>query len=127
MEPSGTKLKSADFIVTKNKVYLDKKITGGNPGMLLIHAKWCGHCQRFMPTFNELVTQMGDKFPVISIEDVELKDSDSLLSALNFRGFPTIKFFDQSGAIIADFNGERSKAGIMSHICKIYHHCISYH
>ena len=127
MEPLGTKLNSGDFIVTKDKVYLDKKITDGKPGMILIHAKWCGHCQRFMPTFNELVGQLKSNFPLVSIEDADLANSESLTTALNFRGYPTIKFFDQSGAIIGDYKGQRSKTDVLAHVCKVYHHCILEH
>ena len=127
MEPIGPKLTPQDFSLTKDKVYIDKRLTQSKPGMLLIHAKWCGYCQRFMPTFNEIAAQMGNSFPLLSIEDSELSKSDSLTAGLKFRGYPTIKFFDQSGAIIGEYNDERSKSGIMNHICKIYHHCISYH
>jgi thiol-disulfide isomerase/thioredoxin len=123
----GPKLVSSDFKVTKDGVYIHPKITKGNPGMLLIHANWCGHCQRFKPTFNELCKQLGNDFPCTSIEDSNLED-DSLKKALNFQGYPTIKFFDQNGKIIGDYNkGDRSKRALLDHICDLYHHCITYH
>lgn len=123
----GKQLKSSDFKVTKNGVYVHQKVNGGNPGMLLIFANWCGHCQRFKPTFNELCNQLGNDFPCISIEDSNLDDND-LKTALDFKGYPTIKFFDQNGKIIGDYNkGDRSKQAMLDHICDLYHHCISYH
>ena len=123
----GKQLKSSDFKVTKNGVYVNQKVNGGNPGMLLIFANWCGHCQRFKPTFNELCKQLGDEFSCTSIEDSNLDDND-LKTALNFKGYPTIKFFDQNGKIIGDYNkGDRSKQAMLDHICDLYHHCISYH
>lgn len=123
----GQKLKSSHFKVSGNHVYVDPKIHGGNPGLLLIYANWCGHCQRFKPTFNDLCRQLGKDFPCTSIEDADM-DDDNLKSALNFRGYPTIKFFDQSGKIIGDYNsGDRSKEALLNHICDLYHHCIKYH
>jgi thiol-disulfide isomerase/thioredoxin len=123
----GKQLKSSDFKVTKNGVYVNQKVNGGNPGMLLIFANWCGHCQRFKPTFNELCKQLGDEFSCTSIEDSNLDDND-LKTALDFKGYPTIKFFDQNGKIIGDYNkGDRSKQAMLDHICDLYHHCISYH
>jgi thiol-disulfide isomerase/thioredoxin len=123
----GQKLKSSHFKVSGNQVYVDPKIHGGNPGLLLIYANWCGHCQRFKPTFNDLCRQLGKDFPCTSIEDSDM-DDDNLKSALNFRGYPTIKFFDQSGKIIGDYNsGDRSKEALLNHICDLYHHCIKYH
>ena len=123
----GKQLKSSDFKVTKNGVYVNQKVNGGNPGMLLIFANWCGHCQRFKPTFNELCKELGNDFPCTSIEDSNLDDND-LKTALDFKGYPTIKFFDQNGKIIGDYNkGDRSKQAMLDHICDLYHHCISYH
>lgn len=123
----GKQLKSSDFKVTKNGVYVNQKVNGGNPGMLLIFANWCGHCQRFKPTFNELCKQLGDEFSCTSIEDSNLDDND-LKTAFDFKGYPTIKFFDQNGKIIGDYNkGDRSKQAMLDHICDLYHHCISYH
>ena len=115
----GQKLKSSDFKITKNGVYVNNSITGGNPGLLLIHANWCGHCQRFKPTFNELCQQLGKDFPCTSIEDANL-DYDNLKQSLNFKGYPTIKFFDQSGKIISEYQGrDRSKSALLDHICDL--------
>ena len=123
----GQKLNSSHFEITKNGVYVHPRITGGNPGLLLIHANWCGHCQRFKPTFNELCRQLGKDFPCTSIEDSELNDEE-LKTALDFRGYPTIKFFDQSGKIIGEYSGgNRTKEALLEHICELYHHCIKYH
>lgn len=123
----GQKLTSSDFKITNNGVYVDSKITRGNPGLLLIHANWCGHCQRFKPTFNELCKQLGNDFPCTSIEDANL-DDDNLKKSLNFKGYPTIKFFDQSGKIISEYQGgDRSKEALLNHVCDLYHHCIKYH
>jgi thiol-disulfide isomerase/thioredoxin len=123
----GQKLKSSDFKITNKGVYVNSRITRGNPGLLLIHANWCGHCQRFKPTFNQLCQQLGDDFPCTSIEDTNL-DDDNLKKALDFKGYPSIKFFDQSGKIINEYQGgNRSKDALLSHICDVYHHCIKYH
>lgn len=119
----GIKLSQNDFSISRNGVYINKNLK--SPGMLLIFANWCGHCQRFKPTFNELCRQLGNDFHCISIEDTQLQQNDNLIKALNFRGFPTIKFFDQSGKIIGEYNGERSKAELLKHICKVYHYCTS--
>lgn len=125
MKPQGYKLKSQDFKINSGQVYINTDVTKKNPGIILIWANWCGHCHRFIPTFNELQKQLGPNFPLVSLEE---SDIDKQLSRdLNINGFPTIKFFDQSGKIIADYNKERDKASLLDHICKVYHHCIIYH
>jgi thiol-disulfide isomerase/thioredoxin len=127
MKPEGVILKARDFQISNNKVYINPNKTDGNPGMLLIHATWCGHCKHFMPTFNEIATKIGSDFCCASIESEELKGQDTLTSALDFQGFPTICFFDQNGMIIAQYDGGRSADAILDQICKVYHHCINHH
>jgi thiol-disulfide isomerase/thioredoxin len=122
----GTKLSQKDFTMTKNGVYINKNLK--SPGMILIYANWCGHCQRFKPTFNQLYRQLGTDFHCMSLEDTELKGNANLNQALNIQGYPTIKFFDQKGKIIGEYNnGDRSKEALLKHICKVYHHCVKLH
>ena len=127
MKPKGIHLRSEDFKSNSNQVYINTDIVKGNPGMLFIYASWCGHCHRFMPIFNELQEQLGPNFPLVSLEDTELDKNKQLSRNLNVNGFPTIKFFDQSGKIISEYNKSRDKQSLLDHICKIYHHCIIYH
>ena len=123
LQLSGKILSSRDFTIKGSDVYVNKY--DGNPGMLLIHATYCGHCTRFAPTFNEIANSIGKDFCCASIESEQL--NKQLSSALKFQGFPTIKFFDQSGKIIGEYNKERNKETILNEICQIYHHCILRH
>lgn len=127
MELRGIKLESKDFILKSDEVYINTNITKKNPGMLFVYANWCGHCQRFKSTFNELQQQLGSDFPLVSLEDIELNKNTILSKSLQVQGFPTIKFFDQNGKIIENYNKNRDKQTILEHICKVYHHCINYH
>ena len=127
MELRGIKLGSNDFISNSDGVYINTNITKKNPGMLFVYANWCGFCVKFKSTFNELQQQLGSDFPLVSLEDVELKKNTKLSDSLNVQGFPTIKLFDQNGKIVSDYNKNRDKATILQHICKVYHHCINYH
>lgn len=127
MKLQGIKLTANDFISNSDGVYINTNITKKNPGMLFVFASWCGHCHKFMPIFNELQQQLGSDFPLVSLEDTELKKNTKLSNSLDVQGFPTIKFFDQRGKIVSDYNKNRDKESILEHICKIYHHCINYH
>lgn len=107
------------------------KNSSGNPGILLIHATWCGHCKRFIPVYQSLCRKLNrknmDDFPCVAIEDADLSEKPELVKALNFIGYPTIKFFDQYGKIIGNYEGERGEKQILDTICKVYHHCITQH
>ena len=124
-EIKGVILKNNDFTSNLNGVYVNQNKINKNPGMLLIWGDFCSHCHRFIPTFNELCNSIGNDFTCTSIESVEI--TDDLKNKLSFRGFPTIKFFDQSGRIIGDYNGSREKGDILEHICNVYHHCYYNH
>lgn len=128
MTPAGINLKISDLSIKNNAIYINTNLTGKNPGLILIWADYCGHCHRFLPTFNKLSQQLGNEFPFTSIEHSELKKDQDIMQTLDFKGYPTIKFFDQNGKIIGEYNsGDRSTDAILSHICEIYHHCIKFH
>lgn len=120
--PKGTILKARDFQIRNGKAIINPQSINNKPGMLLIRADWCGHCTRFISTFNEIHRSIGYDFTCASIENEDV--SESLSSALGIKGFPTIKFFDQRGSIIAEYNGDRSKSDILDHVCKVYHKCV---
>lgn len=115
-----------NFKITQDGVYTK---TNGNPGMLLVHADWCGHCKHFIPVFRQISQQLNQDsitFPCVAIESEELKADDGKLSkALNIEGFPTLLFFDQSGKIIGNYDGQRDKSSILKSICNVYHRCMN--
>lgn len=122
---SGIILTPSDFYNKNGKLYIKKEKTNGTPGILLIHADWCGHCKRFIPTYNKIVNYYGKKIPCTSIEESVLSRNQQLVKDLNFRGFPTIKFFDQDGFIDKDHNGSRDSTSILKDLCSYYHNCVS--
>ena len=123
-QPHGVILKASDFKVQGKKVYINQKKTNSIPGMLLIWGDFCGHCHRFMSTFNEIADSIGNGYCCTSIESKELKNQDVLTNALDFQGFPTICFFNQNGMIIKQYDGSRDKKAILNEICNSFHYCI---
>jgi len=96
-----------------------KKLRGGNdrtkPKLLLFHAKWCGHCVHFMPTFLKLKHEYADldKIDLISIQE-EQKGGKELIEEYGIQGFPTIKLYD--GNKIHDYNGGRDINNIRDYV-----------
>lgn len=121
----GVRLQASDFKSQQDGVYIDPVKIVYTPGMLLVWAEWCGHCQHFKPIFNEISKQMGLDFILASIEDTELQKGGKLASKLGVEGFPTIMFFNEKGKILETYNGERDKKSVLDNICKVYHKCIT--
>lgn len=124
-------LKISDISLDSNgKPFISQRIIKNCPGMLLIWGSWCPHCVSFKGTFQELNKRLNRNsvtFPCIAIESGECHKDEKKSSALNFSGFPTIKYFDQSGAIIGEHQGQRDTQTLLNDICRIYHHCVEYH
>jgi len=76
------------------------------PTMMLFHAKWCGHCVRFMPEWKKFKKQA-----TINVVEYEADENSEAISANNVKGFPTIKCRTSSGDV-KEFNGERTVAGL---------------
>ncbi len=61
--------------------------------VLLIHAFWCGHCQNFVPKWNNLVETYKKKrgIKLISIESEALKELQKVYPAVYNRVIPASK------------------------------------
>jgi len=106
---------------------ISQRIIKNCPGMLLIWGNFCHHCISFKPTFQELnkrLNKNSNTFPCIAIENNEIQKDANKASALNFTGFPTIKYFNQYGSIIDEHNGQRDTSSLLNEICKVYHYCV---
>lgn len=120
-------LKQSDCKIVGSDVYISSNIMNGNPGFLLIHAEWCGHCKHFKPIYEQLNRKLNStkiRFPCLAIENVELEHNPILSKALKFQGFPTLKAVDQYGKVLGDYNGDRSIDELLNTVCKLYHHCV---
>lgn len=76
------------------------------PTMMLFHAKWCGHCVRFMPEWKKFKKQAK-----INVVEYEADENSEAISENNVKGFPTIKCRTSSGDV-KEFDGERTVAGL---------------
>jgi protein disulfide-isomerase A1 len=84
--------------------------------VLLVHAKWCGHCQALMPEW-EKMKDLLKNHKNVSIHEIESDDSDKDKRLEEFgkkaggqkpsiRGFPTIVRFENGEMI--EYKGERT-------------------
>jgi len=77
-----------------------------NPTLLFFHADWCGHCVRFMPTFDKFAKNInGGKLNIVKFN----ADKDpNYIKSFNVEGFPTILLHVPKENKYINYNGDRS-------------------
>lgn len=75
--------------------------------LILYHATWCGHCVKFVPTWDSMNAKYGNQIKMTKINCVENKEM-----CTNIQSFPTIKL--HKGDKIISYNGDRTPNDIIS-------------
>ena len=116
-------LKATDFELKENKLCISQKLMNNKFGLLLVHAKWCGYCVRFKPTYEEIHKLLNKNFNCMALEDVEL-EKNNLNKYLKIVSYPTLLWVDKKGNIIGRYEGNRDKSVLLREICKKFHSCV---
>jgi len=85
-------------VVILNETNFDQFLLGDEDHAWLVefYASWCGHCQKFAPTFSEVARQMRGWGEVLSVGVVDCGDqkiNQEICSKADILGFPTIKWY----------------------------------
>ena len=87
------------------------KISEGNTGqneLVFFHMNGCGHCDRFMPTWDKFVKEMGT---TIKTKKIEISEDEKLVASADISGFPTIALMNGSKKI-KEYDGDRTVKGL---------------
>lgn len=93
----GRLLPPVDITSESQLAELTKRITKGPLTLVFVYADWCGHCQRFKPTMDELEKD-GNR----SIQTARIRDDvfpKSQLSSAKIEGYPTLMLVENSGKV----------------------------
>ena len=94
----------------------EKLVLSGDKYVLLeAYAPWCGHCKKLEPIYDELATKLANE------DDIVIAKMDATAnehSALNVKGFPTIKFYKKGSTEASDYNGDRTVEGFLAFLEK---------
>ena len=93
-----------------------------NSAIIFVLADWCGHCQDFKPKINDYVQHMSNtnNNGIIALfDDNTMKEANNMPS---INGFPSV-FSMRNGMKHQDYNGERSKEGLINFSNNILSYC----
>ena len=79
LDTDGTKL-----IRSKDTKEVRKLLTSSGPLMVVVYAKWCGHCQSMFEIWKKLASKVDEKAKVYVIEADDYTDKD-------ISGYPSMR------------------------------------
>ena len=100
LQTNGTKL-----IRSKDTKEVRKLLTSSGPLMVIVYAKWCGHCQSMFETWKELASKVDGKAKVYVIEAANYTDKD-------ISGYPSMRIVKNGKS--KDYEGGRSTEELSS-------------
>ena len=78
----------------KNRTF-EKAQKSGKPAIVLFYVDWCGFCQRFAPTFNELIKskEFKSKFSAAYV-NCDAPKNQQIVGEYNVNAYPTVYLVD---------------------------------
>ena len=98
LKTDGSKLKRL-----RDTKEVRKLLTSTGPIMVVVYAKWCGHCQTMFETWREASNKVDGKSKIYVIEASDYTDKD-------VKGYPSMRIVKKGAA--KDYDGSRDVEGI---------------
>ena len=114
-----------DFIIKKNKVklntynvFINKKLTEGNNGVLVIYAPWCESCVLSKNMWENFARLFKYKFKIYALNTYNFRGmNQDMTLPLDIHVYPDYRFVKKSGEVV-DYNGKKTEAEIVKFIVK---------
>lgn len=85
--------------------------------LFFFRANWCGHCQRFKPTWDKFVDRCTTSEEHQDLElvelDVDKQESKPLMTKYKVTGFPTVILVNNKTQEFKRFQDERTEEALM--------------
>ena len=107
---AGKILPPLDVRSNKQLKEFERRIKQGSLTFVLVWAPWCGHCDKFMPHFDEAANSPKRSVQAVKVEENMLPAVNKILTnnvnrnakPLNVEGYPSIIVVDKQGNKVTD-------------------------
>lgn len=97
------KTNGSELVRVKTTEEAHKLLSSSGPAMLIVYAKWCGHCRALFDTWRELSTKTKGKAKIYVIEA-------SNYTAKDVSGYPSMRIIKNKQA--KNYEGVRDVEGL---------------
>lgn len=97
------KTEGSKLVRVRDTKEVKKLLTSTGPSMVVVYAKWCGHCQSMFDTWRELSDKVDGKAKIYVIEADDYTGKD-------IKGYPSMRIVKNGSA--KDYNESRDVEGI---------------
>jgi thiol-disulfide isomerase/thioredoxin len=102
MDEEDLKTENSKLVRVKDTKEAQKILTSSGPAMLIVYAKWCGHCRALFDTWRELSNKLSKQAKIFVIEESNYKAKD-------INGFPSMRIVKNGKA--TNYEGSRDVEG----------------
>lgn len=103
MDEEDLQTSGSELVRVKDTKEAQKILTSSGPAMMIVYAKWCGHCRALFDTWRELSKKLSQKAKIYVIEE-------SKYTAKDINGFPSMRIVKNNKA--TNYEGARDLEGM---------------